>query len=272
MTDGRLSTYGAFVVYEAVPARAARDSTFATFVVYGPPSARIARDSQTVAYVVYESNPMNIPRQSTYAAYVVYATGVGEEARTRAWTYTLDGHTFYVLDLGQEGTFTYDITTSSWAQFQTAGFDGWNVRAGTMWGENNRIVGGDTLYNHVWEVDPDTFLDEGFRDIEHIVTGGVMTRSRRFYSVEELRVAGSLGMFTSEGDAVLRLRFSDDNGQTWVQMPDPELTAGSPTEVVWRSLGSFMAPGRIFEVSDIGGMFRIDGADVYIGDFDGDES
>lgn len=271
MTDARLSTFGSYVTYKAAPAYMVRDSTLGGYAVYAPTPARLARDSTFGAYVVYESNPMNIPRQSGYGAYVVWAPGIGQENRTRAWMWTLDGHTFYILDLGAEGTFAYDISTGQWARFQTAGFQGWNVRAGTMWGEDNRIVGGDTLYGTVWEVDPDTFLDEGFRDIEHIVTGGVMTRSRRFYSVDELRIAGSLGMFTSEGEAVIRLRFSDDNGETWVTMPDPELESGSPTEVVWRSLGSFMAPGRVFEVSDIGGMFRIDGADVYIGDFDGED-
>lgn len=262
------STLGAYVVYKDAPADVVRDSTFGAFAVYAPAPTKIVRDGLTGAYVVYEMNPNNIPQNSTFGAYVVWTTGAGEEARTRAWTFTLDGHIFYVLDLGQEGTFLYDITTQQWCRWQTAGFEGWNVRAGVMWGEYNRIVGGDTLYGTVWEVDPDVFLDEGFRDIEHVATAGVMTRSRRFYAVEAVRIAGSQGLFTSEGDAELKLRFSDDQGETWVAMPN---AANDQGELAWRSLGSFTSPGRVFEVSDVGGMYRIDGADVYIEDFDGED-
>lgn len=263
------STSGAYVVYKAAPSEKVEASTFGAYLVYAPAPTKISREGLSAAYVVYEMNPNNIPRDSTLAAYVVWTTGVGDENRTRAWTFTLDGHTFYVLDLGQEGTFCYDLTTRQWARFKTAGFNGWNMRVGTMWGENNRIVAGDTLYGTVWEANPDVFLDEGFRDIEHVVTGGVMTRSRRFYSVEQLRIAGSIGQYTSEDPLVeLKLRFSDDNGEAWVTMPDAATDQG---EIVWRSLGSFTAPGRVFEISDVGGMYRIDGADVYIEDFDGQE-
>jgi hypothetical protein len=39
-------------------------------------------------------------------------------------------------------------------------------------------------------------------------------------------------------------------------------------EIAWRSLGAFASPGRIFELSDSGGLIRIDGADVYLDGFD----
>lgn len=262
------SQFAALTVYEAetVP----RLGLFGAYATYVGPRGKSTRDSTFAAYVVYEMNPNNIPRDSTYAAYVVWTESHGAEARTRAWTYTLDGHIFYVLDLGEEGTFEYDLTTGQWAQFQTAGYSGWNIRAGTMWGEDNRIVGGDTLYHTVWELDPDTFTDDGFRAIEHVAVGGVMTRSRVHHAVEALRIAGSLGYFTSGSDAVITLRYSDDNGKTWLTAEIQTVEQGVPLEVAWRSLGSFMAPGRVFEISDVGGMFRIDGADVYIENFDED--
>lgn len=266
--EANAGMFAALTVYKTDPIT--RLGLFAAYATYQGPKPKATRDSTFAAYVVYEMNPNNIPRNSTYAAYVVWTENHGAEARTRAWTYTLDGHTFYVLDLGEEGTFAYDVTTSQWAQFQTSGYAGWNIRAGTMWGEDNRIVGGDTLYHTVWELDPDTFLDDGFRAIEHIVTGGVMTRSRIYHAVEALRVAGSLGYFTSGSDATIMLRYSDDNGQTWVTAEILPVEEGVPLEAAWRSLGSFMAPGRVFEVSDVGGMFRIDGADVYIENFDED--
>jgi len=271
MTDTRLSSAAALVVYAGAPI--VRMSTVAGLAVYKGPAARITRASTVAALVVYANPPNAIPRVSTAAALVVWGDQIGDENRTRAWVYTLDGHTFYVLDLGQEGTFLYDLTTQQWCQYVTEGHDGWNVRAGVMWGEDNRIVGGDGYHGVVWEVDPDTFDDEdGLVEIEHTVTGGIMTRSRVFHSVEELRVAGSLGLFTSPETAEIRLRISDDNGENYTDMGTIPVDPNVPLEAVWRSLGSFMAPGRIFEISDIGGMFRIDGADVYIGDFDEDGS
>lgn len=271
MSYAQLSTFGAYSVYTGAPT--VRASTIAGLGVWRPPQTRITRASTVAAYAVYAVDENILPRASSIGAYVVWGDVIGDENRTRAWVYTLDGHTFYVLDLGLEGTFCYDLTTQSWCEFKTVGHDGWNVRAGTMWGENNRIVGGDGYFPFVWEVDPDTFDDEdSLVEIEHVVTGGVMTRSRVYHSVEELRVAGSLGFFTSPVTAEVRLRISDDNGVTFTDMGTVPVVEGEALEMAWRSLGSFMAPGRIFEISDVGGMFRIDGADVYLGDFDEDGS
>jgi hypothetical protein len=59
----------------------------------------------------------------------------------------------------------------------------------------------------------------------------------------------------------MRLRFSDDRGNTWSQYYDVTLTPSEFNgEVAWRSLGAIQAPGRIYEVSDYGGVIRIDGA------------
>ncbi len=275
MTDVRDSTLTAHVVWQGQPARRTRDSVLGAHVVYQGPRAHRARNSELAASVVYALAPFNTPRNSVLGAHVVWAPGLAGAARTRAWTFVLDGHTFYVLDLGGEGTFVYDLDTEQWSQWQTAGGVGWNVRAGVMWTSNNRIVGGDSVHPTLWEVDPDTTTDEGFRSIEHKASGLISTRSRVFLAVEELRIAGSLGRL-SGGDVAttMTLRYSDDNGQTWTTTDPvtltPGLTSGDFGEVVWRSIGSFMAPGRLFELSDVGGMLRIDGADVFIEDFDND--
>jgi len=235
--------------------------------------AQRSRISTAAALVVYASQPNNLPRSAQESALVVWgSTPPGAENRTRAWTFVMDGHLFYVLDLGQEGTFLYDMDTGQWAQFRTQGYLGWNMRAGTVWQEPNRIVAGDTLYGMVWEMSPDDLLDEEFRTVEHIVTGGVMTRSRRYLSVESLRIAGSVGAIQDDLDGInTELRFSDNAGASW---SEPYIVAidqaDYDAELAYRSLGSFMAPGRVFEFRDQGGMFRIDGADLFIEDFDDD--
>lgn len=191
-------------------------------------------------------------------------------SRKRAWTYTQDGHTFYVLDLSAEGTWVYDLETKQWSNFVTSGFTQWDVQAGVQW-NSIRVVGGDLVTTDMWELRASSTQDQdGALDIPHIVTGGVQTRSRDFHSVEAFRLTGSSYKIGNPSSSVMNLRWSDDEGITWSGYYPITLTAGVPVEVQWRSLGAFDAPGRIFEVSDSGGMVRLDGADCFITDFDDD--
>ena len=265
---GRTSQLAALLVVPQTRQAAAEVHQLAGLVVYAPPSTRQARTSQAAALVPYEIGKFTVPRTSQLALLVVYTTGVPDQSRSRAWSFVLDGHTMYVLNLGEEGTFVYDTVTQQWCKFETWGYNQWNVIAGCMWGMG-RIVGGDSVSSQVWEVDPTAVLDDGWRDIEHIVTGGIATRSRVYISCESLRVAASIGQLDQVNGATLTLRFSDDQGKTWSADYVVTLTQGDyKGEIAYRSLGSFMAPGRIFELSDIGGLIRIDGADLFADEFD----
>jgi hypothetical protein len=186
------------------------------------------------------------------------------ESRLRCWTYTLDGHTFYVLDLGVEGTWVWDLTSSEWANFFTTGFLQWDVANGTQWG--NRVVGGSLNTTDVWELKAEASSDnDAALDIVHTVTGGLQMRTRGKLSVGALRVMTSSNKIGAiAGTSSLDMRFSDDNGDTWSATYSVALTSSVTAEIAYRSLGSFAAPGRIFELRDVGGPVRIDGADVEI--------
>jgi hypothetical protein len=271
MTVPAVGTHTSEVVaLQAYAARPAlRVSELNALLVYAPAETKITRISELVGLTVYACGYYAVPEISQFVANVAYGSGIGEPSRTRAWTFVLDGHTFYVLDLGEEGTFLYDISTGQWCEFQTQGHTGWNVRNGTVWGTLGRIAGSDQLNALLWEVDPNVHNDEGFRSIEHVVTGGIATRTRVYKSVNQVRVTGSAGVLDDEAGAQFTMRFSDDGGETWSADYIVDLTADDFTgEMVWRSLGSFMAPGRIFEMSDFGGLLRIDGANISITDFD----
>lgn len=192
------------------------------------------------------------------------------QSRKRAWGFTLDGHTFYVLDLGAEGTFLYDITTGEWSNWVTAGFVQWDVANGVMW--DKRVVGGDLASGQVWEARNSQLTDNG-TDIAHTVTGKLETRSRVFLSVDALRLSGSFGEIGDPSSTTINMRFSDDDGQTFSAMFPLTMAAGNTTgELAWRSMGSFCAPGRVFEISDTGGLVRIDGLDAFINNFDEDNN
>lgn len=190
----------------------------------------------------------------------------GIVSTNRTWSFVLDGHTFYVLDLGTQGTFLFDTVTQSWSEFQTAGGN-WNMVNGCMWGQ--RIVAGDIATSDLWELDPAATKDSaGVYELTHIVTGGLSTRSRTFVSLSALRVTASFGVVDTTG-VTFNLRFSDDQGNTWSAYYPITLTAGDfGAELAWTSMGSFMAPGRLFELSDAGGLIRIDGCDAFLDGFD----
>lgn len=240
-------------------------------VALRPPAFKIGRVSQLPVLAAVSQEPNVATRVSQLPILVAYKTGVPDPKRGRAWTFNLDGHTFYVLDLGEQGTFLYDQDTNQWCQFTTSGYgEQWNFQHGCMWGD--RIVGQDLLTIDVWEMQPANVVDEGWRDIPHVVTGAISTRSRTYVACDNMRVSASIGQLDEVNGSVMRLRYSDDQEQTWSDYFDVDLIVDDfDGEIAYRSLGSFMAPGRIFELSDVGGLIRIDGADLFLNGFDNDQ-
>jgi hypothetical protein len=197
------------------------------------------------------------------SGFVTPVYGPQVTSRKRAWSYVLDGHTFYVLDLGAQGTFVYDQSTNQWSKFITEGYLNWNFASGCMWGQ--RIVAGDLLTTDIWEMNPSALFDNGATEIVHVVTGSVATRSRTYHSVDSFRLACSVGQVLDPNGASVTLSFSDDQGETWTTMDTIPIPEGNITqEIAWLSLGAFSAPGRIFKITDSGGFLRIEGADAGI--------
>ena len=267
----KLSQQAALTAYQALPGL--KMSKVWAELVYAPEESRYLHLSQFYALVPYKTDYSGtVPKLSQLYGHVTYSSGLPESARSRAWTFVLDGHTFYVLDLGTEGTYLYDIDTQQWCQFITDGHNGWNLKNGIRWGTVGRVLGGDETSGRVWELDPTLTTDENFRQINKHVTANITTRSRVYHAVESVRIAGSFGDLTNITDASMSLTFSDDGGRTWSDPFIVELVEGNDqSEVAFTSLGSFMAPGRVFQFSDTGGLQRIDGADVFVEDFDDNE-
>lgn len=245
---------------------AARDAEAVMLVAYRAADLANGRVSEEAALVAHSSDAA--ARVSDSAVLVAYKTGVGGLVRSRAWSYALDGHEFYILNLSEEGTFAYDDRTGQWAQFQTGGFGVWNMIQGFQWGLY--VVGGDAIYPKVWALAPDSPVDEDWRPMEHKVNGGLPSRSRNGVSLDALFLTISSGNIGEDG-ALLQMRFSDDQGRTWSDYYDVPLELENYSqEITWRSLGNISAPGRIFEIRDIGGMIRIDDCNATVdGEDDG---
>lgn len=231
-------------------------------LAYGPPESAKAGNSQTSGLIAYSAGENNVTtRTSQLAIQIAYATHQPAVSRQASWTFVMDGHRFYVLPLGPEGDWAYDTTTQEWCKIQTQGFDGMNFTHGVMWGL--RVIGGDSLYTYLYELDPNQPFDEGWREIQRKVTGGIPTRSRAMIGVSNFTVTASVG---EDGavDVPISLAFSDDNGVTWSEEFDIVLTDASTQTLIWTALGSFGAPGRVFRITDVAGPVRLDGADVVL--------
>ncbi|CAN5950626.1 unnamed protein product [Sphagnum jensenii] len=232
----------------------AKVSTLGVYIAYGPPEAHYAQLPQLGAIIAETAGNTNVTgRVSQAAALIAYATATPTSPRTNAWTFVLDGHRFYVLPLGLEGDWMYDTTTKEWSQIQTQGFSGLNFTHGVMW--DQRIMGGDSLYPVLLEIDPNQGLDDGFRPVEHVVTGGLAMRGRNSVGVANFTLTASVADEQSAANSSMSLAFSDDNGVTYSEEFALPLTDMSSQQLIWNALGSFSAPGRVFRITDYSGQY-----------------
>lgn len=207
----------------------------------------------------------NTPHNSQLAVLVAYGTNVAEDPSSRVWTFDLDGHTNYVLTLGDFGTYVYDLTTQQWAQWGTEGYTHWNAQRGTMW--KDLIVAADTQQPQVYVIDPTKPLDQGFRPLRRRATAILPSTNMNRTSMDSVYVSASIGDGQTDfaGTAELTLSFSDDQGQSWVEFGRETVSSTDDSQILmYRSLGSFGRPGRIIRVEDLGGPVRLDGIDVVL--------
>lgn len=191
---------------------------------------------------------------------VIYGPG---DVAIRAWTFEMDGHQFYVLKLGAaEGTYVYDTRTERWSEWKTGdSVEGWQAHVGLNW--DRRAVGGDWITGTIWSIDPTLHEDDDAR-ITRVCVGGLPQRLRNAMACNAVMLTGSRTVETLAG-VTIQLRTSDNYGLSWNNHGQLTLpTDGSyDTEITWQSLGTIHAPGRIFEITDTGAAYRVDGLDMW---------
>lgn len=258
-------TFGGFLVsHRPPPSKAARVTESPLLAAVRPPASTGVRtvQSPTLAAVNFQGN---IKVRVTQAAMLVaWKTGVPGQTRQRAWTFDFDGHNFYVLDLGPEGTWVLDLTTQQWSKFETPGYGVWNFLNGFAWESNRMVVGGDSILSTIYRLDPKSAYDDGWRPIDYKVTGGISTADRRGKSIDSVRLVVSAG-YVADPMPTIKMRFSDDAGATWSDYYTYQMEKANYTQrIEWNSLGQMDIPGRVFEFYDQGGLVRIDSADVQV--------
>ena len=127
MTDGRVSQF--FVRAFDEPTPPARASQLAVRSVFNYPSDA-GRISQFFVRSFDEPTPM---LRASQLLVRVLIKGRVDEPKVRAWTFTLDGHDFYVLRLGTAETLVYDLHTGEWHVWGSGTARLWRAYSGCNW-------------------------------------------------------------------------------------------------------------------------------------------
>lgn len=177
---------------------------------------------------------------------VISDPGISERIRKAtsdcsAWTFGIDGHSFYVLRIPGQGSFAYDASTQQWSEFASLGQAAWSPHVGYQ--VEGQIVAGSSLDGKLWLVDADAATDDG-DVIEATVTATIPLNGKppRNDSV-------SIGVGVS-ADCNIRLRWKD--GQDDYPGYYDEMPVRAPFDVaqLWR-LGQPDQPYRTIEISCI---------------------
>lgn len=207
-------------------------------------------------------------------------TGRVADPRVRTWTYTLDGHDFYVIRLGNDETLVFDLSTGQWSTFASGEGALWRAYNGTNWlgadpisaGYGSNVVVGDDGNGALYFLDPDGDTDDDAllgadvqRSFERVAIGQVVTHGYNAQRCFGVTLLGSIGEQVAD-DANLRtvtLEVSDDGGHSYQDCGNLTVDAEQySTRLNWRSLGSIRYPGRLFKITDYGALKRLDSLDV----------
>lgn len=235
-------------------------------VTIRPPQTKGVGAPQSVIVATYEGE--NPPAVAQAVLLFTYSTGSVVNLTNRAWQFSLDGHTFYVLSLGEEGTFVYDTTTDQWAKWETLGLTTWNMERGTTW--KGDVIAADKQNAIIWRLDPTSFIDDDYKAQTRVITGGLALRQRTFIQNYAFRVTASVGVTavpTTDPETLptVLLEYSDDQGNTFIEREALTLIDGAfEQELQWLSLGVMQAPQRVFRITDVGAIARIGGADAEV--------
>jgi hypothetical protein len=240
-------------------------------LVAGAYPAQFTRTSQLTG-VAAVSTSMNI--NASQMGVLVAALGRVNDPHVRAWTFTLDGHDFYVLRLGNLETIVYDALADQWYDWGSGDNGLWRAFCGCNWqGGNNlaavfgsNVIVGDDGNGSLYFLDPNNAYDDDAtfgsatpRTFLREITGEVSVSSFDYVPCYGVQVIGSAGEGIETALTGVTLFTSDDQGHTYDTQGTVNVNPGDyRTRVEWWSLGAFAAPGRLFKIQDYGALHRID--------------
>jgi hypothetical protein len=253
-------------------------SQFDLMTVFNIPSEE-TQVSQFDFVVADERQGPDAAMEVSQLDYVAVLRGRIDNPKVRAWTFTLDGHDYYVLQLGNDSTIVYDTFAEQWYDWGSGDAFIWRAGTGGNWlggrtfaevyGSN--ILVGDNTNGSLYFLDPEGFADEDpvsgaeyLRPFIREITGQVPAKGYDMRSCYGVSLMGSIGEISAATLTAITLFTSDDEGHTYDEHETIDVSLDDySARVDWNSgLGSFEAPGRLFKVRDYGALQRIDWLDM----------
>lgn len=272
---GTFVTTADILVAGQVPANSLRATNVSALVALNYPAHGEYISTVSSLLAVQSEDPLRV----TNAAVLVAVKGRTQNPKLRAWTFTLDGHDFYVLRLGTMGTLVYDLSSGQWMDWDAFSQIYWPVNCGFNWVDGqgitdssgntfgSNVVVGDDTYPLLWILEPlqpydqspDGPLDPQQQyNFTRILQGQFPVVGREVVPCYAAWLTTDMGNPAYVGAGV-KLEISDDAGVSYQDMGTITITAGhNYPELAWYSLGQVQAPGRLFRITDDGAVARID--------------
>lgn len=180
----------------------------------------------------------NTPERVSQAG-IEQALGEVSIASGLAWTYTQEGHLFYVLQF-PERTFVFDATTNEWHERQTYGYDYW-----LPWSHAQAFgleLVGDIESNKIGYLSPTVYADWGTTQRMSWTYQPVYADANRaFHDRLEIVMETGVGLISGQGsDPEIMMEVSDDGGTTFSSLPNRSIGRMGEYRhrVFWQNIGS----------------------------------
>jgi hypothetical protein len=219
-----------------------------------------ARTSRADGLVSVKSNVGLRTTQSEALVAVLYGA---EERMLRAWTFTQDGHDFYVVLCAGE-TYIYDKESEEWCQWASPDAAFWRGVDGVDWEGMNVCI--DSSSGKLFQIDPQGRLDYRTTPITSYIYGGLTERFRTIPSIFMAEVAVSQNSPPHNVDpTTLSITLeTTDTITTYNHGTVYGAATGNHTYPRFYGLGLLRSPGILFKITDTGFARRIDGLNIEI--------
>lgn len=205
--------------------------------------------------IIFLSDRGTVVRLSSYTPQIIstraieYQLSKEDAASARAFSYTQEGHNFYVLTFPSGRTWVYDAATSAWHSRKSFGMSRWRANCHAVFAGENIV--GDCSSGRLYTLDMDAYTDDG-RPIERIRVSQPLHAESKNVFMSELEIdfdAGTVGLTGQGANPKACLQWSDDGGRSWSQELWTEIGAQGQygAQAIWRRLGHFRQ--RIFRLT-----------------------
>lgn len=143
--------------------------------------------------------------------------GYAVKSDATAYTYTQQGHSFYVLNFPAAGkTWVFDAATEMWHQRSSQPLDGRHRSNCYAFFSDKHLVG-DYANGRIYQYDFETYDDAGaIQKAVHVFPPIEMERKTIFHHSIEIECSTGVGLVSGQGsDPVAILDWTDDKYKTW---------------------------------------------------------